>query len=109
MSLDAKCVYAYTTLPCSDVPEALVMPVYDYCWTQEIVDHLAEHGVTAEEFESVVDTSKVRGRSRPTGRPCCWGTTYDGRYLICVYEYIDDLMILPITAYEVRRPRRRLP
>ena len=64
------------------------------------------HGVTPEEFESVVDTSGMRGRSRATGRPCCWGNTPDGRYVICVYEYIDEMTILPITAYEVRRPRR---
>ena len=86
-----------------------VMPIYDYCWTEEIAHHVAEHGVSMQEFEAVVDTSKVRGRSLPTGRPCCWGTTEDGRYLICIYEYIDELTILPITAYEVRRPRRRLP
>jgi len=43
----------------------------------------------------------------PTGHPCCWGTTPDGRYLISVYEYLDVLTILPITAYEVRRPRCR--
>ena len=85
------------------------MPVFDYLWTKEIADRLAEHGVTREEFESVVDASRVRGRSRPTGRPCCWGTTPGGRYLICVYEYIDVLTILPISAYEVRRPRRQLP
>jgi hypothetical protein len=82
------------------------MPVFDYCWTKEIADHLAEHSVTPEEFESVVDTSGMRGRSRATGRPCCWGNTPDGRYLICVYEYIDEMTILPITVYEVRRPRR---
>ena len=40
---------------------------------------------------------------------CCWGETLDGRYLLCVYEYIDELTILPITAYEVRRPRRQSP
>ena len=30
-----------------------------------------------------------------------WGETADGRQLFCVYEYLDDLTILPVTAYQV--------
>jgi hypothetical protein len=30
------------------------MPFYFFIWTPEIVEHLAEHGVTADEFEEVV-------------------------------------------------------
>lgn len=43
------------------------------------------------------------GESRSSGRPCCWGETSDGRYLLCVFEKIDEMTILPITAYETRR------
>jgi hypothetical protein len=31
------------------------------------------------------------------------------RYVLSVYENIDETVILPITAYEVRRPRRQQP
>jgi hypothetical protein len=82
------------------------MPHFQFHWTEETISHLVEHGVTATDFETVVETSRVRGRSRSTGRPCCWGETDDGRYVLCVYEYIDEVTILPITAYEVRRPRQ---
>jgi hypothetical protein len=85
------------------------MPYFDFHWTAESVSHLTEHDLTPDDFEYVVRTASVRGSSRSTGRPCCWGETVDGRYVLCVYEYIDDALILPITAYEVRRPRRRLP
>jgi hypothetical protein len=35
------------------------------------------------------------------GRPYCWGETADGRQLFCVYEFLDDITIIPVTAYEV--------
>ncbi len=80
------------------------MPYFDFLWTDEISEHLAEHGVTPEEFEEIVRRPERRGESRSTGRPCCWGEAPDGRYLICVYEYLDELTIIPFTAYEARRP-----
>ena len=80
------------------------MPYYDFVWTDEIVEHLAEHGVTPEDFEAVVSHPESRDKSRATKRPCCFGETPDGRYLYCVYEFLDDATIVPVTAYEVRRP-----
>lgn len=82
------------------------MPYFDFLWTEDLLKHMAEHAVTAEEFEEVVSRPERRGESRSTKRPCCWGETQDGRYLICVYEYADDSTILPVTAYEVRPPYR---
>ena len=83
--------------------------IFDFYWDPEIAAHLAEHGIDPEDFEWAVRMARVRGQSRSTGRPCCWGETVDGRYVLCVYEYIDETTILPITAYEVRRPRRQQP
>ena len=80
------------------------MAYFKFLWTDEIVEHLAEHGVRLEDFEEVVRHPERRGVSRATGRPCCWGEGPDGRYLFCVFEYLDDLTIIPFTAYEVRRP-----
>lgn len=77
------------------------MAFYEFLWTEEIVVHMAEHGVTPDEFEAVVSEPLTRGTSRSSGRPCCWGELPDGRLLICVYEMLDDLTILPVTAYEV--------
>ena len=37
--------------------------------------------------------------------PCAWGYTEDGRYIIAVYDELDELTILPVTAYEVPEPR----
>ena len=77
------------------------MPYFDFLWTDEIVAHLAEHGVSKEDFEEVVSNPRKLGVSRSTGRPCCWGETADGRELFCVYELLDDLTIIPVTAYEL--------
>ncbi len=77
------------------------MPYFEFVWTDEIVQHLAEHGVNQQEFEQVVSNPDRVGLSRSTGRPCCWGETMEGRPLFCVYEYLDDMTIIPVTAYRV--------
>ena len=35
-----------------------------------------------------------------SGRPMCGGLAVDGRWLVCVYKWIDESTILPVTAYE---------
>lgn len=77
------------------------MPFYFYIWTPEIVNHLAQHGVTPEEFEAIVSDPKGEDVSRSTGNPLAFGTTSDGRYLCCVFKRLDDDTIEPVTAYDV--------
>ena len=81
------------------------MPYYEYFWTDEITEHLAQHSVSPEDFEAVVSHPESRDVSRTTKRPSCFGETPDGRYLYCVYEMLDDITVVPVTAYAVRRPR----
>ena len=80
------------------------MPYYEFFWLDETIEHLAEHGVVPEEFEEVVSNPEEIGESRSSNRPCCWGDTANGRYLFCVFEKLDEMTILPITAYDSRRP-----
>lgn len=77
------------------------MPYYFFIWTPEIVEHLAEHDVTPDEFEEVVSNPEMEDISRPTGNPIAFGPTSNGKYLCCVYRHVDQDMIEPITAYEV--------
>ena len=51
----------------------------------------------------IVSFPDRRGKSRSSGSPCCWGETPDGRYLFCVYEQLDPMTIILVTAFEVRR------
>jgi hypothetical protein len=77
------------------------MPSFEFLWTDEIINHLAEHGIGPKEFAKVVSNPNRMGVSRSSGRPCCWGETADGRQLFCVDEFLDDMTIIPVTAYEV--------
>ena len=81
------------------------MPYYEFVWTDEIMGHLAEHGVSPDDFELVVSNPDSRDISRSTRRLCCFGEASDGRYLYCVYEMLDDVTIIPVTAYEVPHPK----
>lgn len=78
------------------------MPYYFFVWDDDNESHLASHEVTMEEFEEVVCDPDSTGESRATGRPIAFGYTSTGRYLACVYDFLDESTIYPITAYEVR-------
>jgi len=79
------------------------MPYFDFKWTDEIIEHLDEHGISPEDFEDVVSDPDEIGESRMTGRPCCWGETSGGRFLFCVFEKTDEFTVVPVTAFETRR------
>jgi hypothetical protein len=81
------------------------MPYCFFFWTDEIIEHLAEHGVTQEDFERVVSRPDDVRRSRSSELPAAFGYTEDGRYIIAVYDFVDGVTILPVTAYEVPEPR----
>jgi hypothetical protein len=82
------------------------MPYFDFVWTDEIVAHLAEHGISPDDFEQVVTNPERTGQSRSSGLPAAWGYARDGRYLIAVYQKIDFATVVPVTAYEVPEPRK---
>ena len=81
------------------------MAYLDFLWNNEIVNHIAEHGISQDDFEHVVCHPFSKGYSRSSGLPAAWGYTPDGRYVMAVYEELDDMTILPVTAYEAPEPR----
>ena len=81
------------------------MPYYDFVWTDDIIQHIAEHGISQDDFEYVVCHPLSRGYSRSSGLPAAWGYTADDRYIMAVYEELDQLAVLPVTAYQVPEPR----
>lgn len=68
------------------------------------VQHIAKHGLTIEDVEFVLENPTAEGTSDSTGRPCCFGYTPGGDFIIVVFEQIDEDTILPVTAYEVPEP-----
>lgn len=71
------------------------------------VQHCAEHGVTKEEVEEVLESAMDADVSRSTGRPLVFGDTSAGRHLMVVYENVDAVTVYSVTAYEVPRRYRR--
>jgi len=69
------------------------------------VEHCAEHGVSREEVEEILDSATDHDVSRSSGRPAVFRETSSGRYLMVIYQEIDADTVYPITAYEV--PRRQ--
>lgn len=65
------------------------------------VQHIAEHGLTIEDVEHVLENAIKEEMSSSTNRPCCFGYTPAGEFIIVVYEQVHDAAIYPITAYEV--------
>jgi uncharacterized DUF497 family protein len=70
--------------------------------------HIAEHGLTPDEVESVLrDPRASHDVSGSSGRPIAFGATHTGRFIAVVYEVLnldDPLILRPITAYEVPEP-----
>lgn len=77
------------------------MPFYFFIWTQEIIEHLAEHDVSPDDVEGIVSNPDYEDVSRSTGNPVAFGATSDGRYLCCVFRRLDSDVIEPMTAYDV--------
>lgn len=80
------------------------MPYYEFIWNEEPggnVEHIADHGLTPEDVEEVVFNPVDRDVSQTSGLPIVFGFTPDGRYILVVYEQVDDVTIYPVTAYDV--------
>lgn len=80
-------------------------PYYDFFWTDDVIAHIAENDITPKDFERVVMNPMDMDRSQSSGLPAAFGYTHDGRFIIAVFEYLDKMTILPVTAYEVPEPR----
>jgi uncharacterized DUF497 family protein len=82
-------------------------------WNEWNVDHIAEHGVSPEEAEWVVDhASRPYPDARPDGKRFVVGRGYGGRWLQVVYIYDPEDVVYviharPLRDHEKRRSRRR--
>jgi hypothetical protein len=76
-------------------------PYHFFIWTEQIIEHIAEHDDTPGEFEEVVNNPECEDISRSTGNPVAFGRTSAGRYPCCVFKRLGDDTIEPITAYDI--------
>jgi len=80
------------------------MAYYEFLWSDPIVEHVDEHGISTQDFEDAVCHPVSTGKSRSSGLPAAFGYAHDGRYIIAIYEMLDETTVIPVTAYEVDEP-----
>ena len=77
------------------------MPWFDFFWYGENLKHVGEHGVSREEFEEVViAATETAIETSDSGSDMVRGETAAGRFLVCIFDQVDDVTIIPVTAYE---------
>ncbi|MFV1968608.1 MAG: hypothetical protein ACC628_24570 [Pirellulaceae bacterium] len=75
------------------------MPYFFFVWDPEREEKLELHGVDMEDFETVVQNPAKVESSRSSDRYIAFGYSADDRWMACVYEMLDEVTVLPITAY----------
>jgi len=59
-----------------------------------------------EDVEQALSDPVSEGFSKSTGLPVVWGHSTDERFIVVVYEELDEDTIRVITAYEVPEPKK---
>lgn len=78
------------------------MPHFEFIWDHEPngnVDKCAQHGLTQDDVENVFARPTKRTRSRSSDFPLWKGRALDGREVVVVFEWVDEVTVFPITAY----------
>jgi uncharacterized DUF497 family protein len=65
------------------------------------VRHVAEHDLTVEDVAAVFSAPVSEGISNSSGLPAVWGYVPDGRFVIVIFEEIDEDTVYVVTAYPV--------
>lgn len=81
------------------------MAWFDIIWNYDDedgnVEHVAQHDLTPEDVNEVLENPIREEISESSGRPIAFGHTHDGRLIAVVYEEIDDCTLYPVTAYVI--------
>ncbi len=80
------------------------MPQFEFLWTDEILEHLAEHGIGREEFEHVVRYPYSQGTSRSSDLPCCWARRRTGDSLFAFTRKLTSCSSSPLPRMKSRAP-----
>jgi uncharacterized DUF497 family protein len=82
----------------------------DIEWDDANIDHLARHGITADEVEELFEgpTVRRRGGTDAPDRYRVLGRTASGRYLALIYQRLGRGMIRPFTGWDMRPHERDL-
>jgi hypothetical protein len=65
------------------------------------VQHVAEHDLTVDDVAAVSSAPVSQGNSNSSGLPAVWGYVPGGRFVIVIFEEIDEDSVYVVTAYPV--------
>lgn len=77
------------------------MAVYELVWSEDRIDHIAEHAIRPEEVEEVCFGHPFVQRTKSFGKNPVYyilGQTTSGRYLFCVIIQFPGGRGFPVTA-----------
>ncbi len=77
------------------------MAFFEFIWADPVLEKLAERDISPHDVEEIIAKPDGQDVSRSTGLPVAFGALADGRFIIVVYRWIDQVTVQPITAYEV--------
>jgi uncharacterized protein len=86
------------------------MRIDEFVWPQTQIDHVAEHGVTPEEFEEACfGKTMVRRMESKGNNPVYFimGQTDAGRYLVCIVIRFPDGNAYPVSARPMDEKEKR--
>ena len=86
------------------------MPISEFLWPEDRIEHIAEHGVTPEEFEEVCFGQSLVLRARATGQNPVYyvlGETESGRHVFCVVIEFPGGRGYPVTARDMTSREKR--
>jgi uncharacterized DUF497 family protein len=86
------------------------MTIDEFVWPLEQIDHVAEHGVTPEEFEEACFGKTMVRRIESEGENpvyCILGQTEAGRYLVCIVIRFPDGNAYPVSARPMDAKEKR--
>ena len=77
------------------------VPFFDFIWLDAVLDKLAEREISADEIAAIISHPEFEDVSLSSGLPVAFGHRMDGRLVIVVYRWVDQVTVQSITAYEV--------
>jgi uncharacterized DUF497 family protein len=78
------------------------MPYHEFFWTKRAIRKIGEHGLTTRDVEFVVlKTKRAPVVSKSSGDPAYIGRTPSGEMIFVVFQYIDAVQIMVVTAYPI--------
>lgn len=77
-----------------------------FWWDEENIEHIANHGVSPEETEQVIDDTPLIIRAKQ-GKYIAFGQTDAGRYLVVVFVEKTDRRLRVITARDMTNDEKK--